>query len=55
MINKRGWSGVTAVFFFFQGEGGIRDLVRLRGIGDVLKGQAKEGGGEKKTDESAAA
>ena len=25
-------------FFFFQAEGGIRDLVRARGVGDVYKG-----------------
>jgi len=27
------------VFFFFQAEGGIRDLVRSRGLGDVYKRQ----------------
>ena len=28
------------VFFFFQAEDGIRDLVRSRGLGDVYKRQA---------------
>ena len=27
------------LFFFFQGEDGIRDLVRSRGLGDVYKRQ----------------
>ena len=31
------WGGV--VFFFFQAEDGIRDLVRSRGLGDVYKRQ----------------
>ena len=30
------------VFFFFQAEDGIRDLVRSRGLGDVYKRQALE-------------
>ena len=29
------------VFFFFQAEDGIRDLVRSRGLGDVYKRQAQ--------------
>ena len=29
----------TGVFFFFQAEDGIRDLVRSRGLGDVYKRQ----------------
>ena len=29
----------TLVFFFFQAEDGIRDLVRSRGLGDVYKRQ----------------
>ena len=29
------------VFFFFQAEDGIRDLVRSRGLGDVYKRQAR--------------
>ena len=29
------------LFFFFQAEDGIRDLVRSRGLGDVYKRQAK--------------
>ena len=31
---------VFYVFFFFQAEDGIRDLVRSRGLGDVYKRQA---------------
>ena len=35
------WSAVDCVvFFFFQAEDGIRDLVRSRGLGDVYKRQA---------------
>ena len=30
---------VCDVFFFFQAEDGIRDLVRSRGLGDVYKRQ----------------
>ena len=30
---------VLYVFFFFQAEDGIRDLVRSRGLGDVYKRQ----------------
>ena len=30
---------VAVVFFFFQAEDGIRDLVRSRGLGDVYKRQ----------------
>ena len=30
---------VVDVFFFFQAEDGIRDLVRSRGLGDVYKRQ----------------
>ena len=33
------WIGFV-VFFFFQAEDGIRDLVRSRGLGDVYKRQA---------------
>ena len=29
------------VFFFFQAEDGIRDLVRSRGLGDVYKRQSQ--------------
>ena len=32
-------AGVMVVFFFFQAEDGIRDLVRSRGLGDVYKRQ----------------
>ena len=31
---------MCVVFFFFQAEDGIRDLVRSRGLGDVYKRQA---------------
>ena len=31
------------MFFFFQAEDGIRDLVRSRGLGDVYKRQHLEG------------
>ena len=31
------------LFFFFQAEDGIRDLVRSRGLGDVYKRQAQVG------------
>ena len=30
---------MSALFFFFQAEDGIRDLVRSRGLGDVYKRQ----------------
>ena len=30
------------MFFFFQAEDGIRDLVRSRGLGDVYKRQVRE-------------
>ena len=33
-------SRVLDLFFFFQAEDGIRDLVRSRGLGDVYKRQA---------------
>ena len=34
------FAGVTwCLFFFFQAEDGIRDLVRSRGLGDVYKRQ----------------
>ena len=31
--------GRVSLFFFFQAEDGIRDLVRSRGLGDVYKRQ----------------
>ena len=31
------------MFFFFQAEDGIRDLVRSRGLGDVYKRQVTDG------------
>ncbi len=31
------------IFFFFQAEDGIRDLVRSRGLGDVYKRQDYKG------------
>ncbi len=35
--------GISAFFFFFQAEDGIRDLVRSRGLGDVYKRQDYRG------------
>ena len=32
----------VVLFFFFQAEDGIRDLVRSRGLGDVYKRQGGE-------------
>ena len=34
-------SGACDIFFFFQAEDGIRDLVRSRGLGDVYKRQGE--------------
>ena len=42
------------LFFFFQAEDGIRDLVRSRGLGDVYKRQGRPrdvGGAERLIDE----
>ena len=36
------WCYVGSVFFFFQAEDGIRDLVRSRGLGDVYKRQSPD-------------
>ena len=33
---------IVFIFFFFQAEDGIRDLVRSRGLGDVYKRQASD-------------
>ena len=33
---------IVFVFFFFQAEDGIRDLVRSRGLGDVYKRQRED-------------
>ena len=33
---------LVCVFFFFQAEDGIRDLVRSRGLGDVYKRQLSD-------------
>ena len=38
------WS-VSSIYFFFQAEDGIRDLVRSRGLGDVYKRQDRYGDG----------
>ena len=35
-----GWF-IVVLFFFFQAEDGIRDLVRSRGLGDVYKRQVQ--------------
>ena len=32
---------MVCIFFFFQAEDGIRDLVRSRGLGDVYKRQGQ--------------
>ena len=43
---RMSWSLVLvllSVYFFFQAEDGIRDLVRSRGLGDVYKRQGQEG------------
>ena len=37
---------VCVLFFFFQAEDGIRDLVRSRGLGDVYKRQLPDGAWE---------
>ena len=37
--------GAGYIGFFFQAEGGIRDLVRSRGLGDEYKRQAAHGHG----------
>ena len=34
---------ILSLFFFFQAEDGIRDLVRSRGLGDVYKRQLIRG------------
>ena len=36
------------MFFFFQAEDGIRDLVRSRGLGDVYKRQHVQAPGNRK-------
>ena len=38
MVVKGRW----LIFFFFQAEDGIRDLVRSRGLGDVYKRQHRD-------------
>ena len=44
VILSRVRSFIDGVFFFFQAEDGIRDLVRSRGLGDVYKRQVLEHG-----------
>ena len=39
------------MFFFFQAEDGIRDLVRSRGLGDVYKRQCRTSAGHEQTDD----
>ena len=41
------WHLSFCIFFFFQAEDGIRDLVRSRGLGDVYKRQAFSKTGER--------
>ena len=43
-------SDVDCIFFFFQAEDGIRDLVRSRGLGDVYKRQCVDCAGGKALD-----
>ena len=38
--------GAILLFFFFQAEDGIRDLVRSRGLGDLYKRQGQSDLGE---------
>ena len=42
MMSVTSGDAYYTVFFFFQAEDGIRDLVRSRGLGDVYKRQAIE-------------
>ena len=42
-IFDKGEFGNLLLFFFFQAEDGIRDLVRSRGLGDVYKRQVQDG------------
>ena len=39
------------MFFFFQAEDGIRDLVRSRGLGDVYKRQGEKRRGKAKVED----
>ena len=41
------------IFFFFQAEDGIRDLVRSRGLGDVYKRQSPPSGFARQTAKAA--
>ena len=40
-VNLRRVPDAMCVYFFFQAEDGIRDLVRSRGLGDVYKRQVR--------------
>ena len=42
MLRANVYGDVWNVFFFFQAEDGIRDLVRSRGLGDVYKRQEQD-------------
>ena len=44
VVGLLGYASVASVkvFFFFQAEDGIRDLVRSRGLGDVYKRQIQQ-------------
>ena len=44
-----GGLALCSVFFFFQAEDGIRDLVRSRGLGDVYKRQRERTSGSRRT------
>ena len=39
MVDQGDYDQRFSMFFFFQAEDGIRDLVRSRGLGDVYKRQ----------------
>ena len=39
LVSASKWCVKICLFFFFQAEDGIRDLVRSRGLGDVYKRQ----------------
>ena len=42
-LSVHSWYRSVGLFFFFQAEDGIRELVRSRGLGDVYKRQGRGG------------
>ena len=52
-FDRAGVVRVICLFFFFQAEDGIRDLVRSRGLGDVYKRQVQGLGGRALVDKKA--